>query len=33
MLLLNAAAAIFLVPAWLKMFPPRFITGQVKEEV
>jgi hypothetical protein len=30
MLTLNAVTAIFLVPAWLKMFAPEFITRQAQ---
>jgi len=29
---LNALTAVFLVPAWLKTFSPRFITRQVQQE-
>lgn len=32
MLALNAVAAIFLVPAWLKIFTPDFITRQAQQE-
>jgi hypothetical protein len=32
MLALNAVAAIFLVPAWLKIFTPVFITRQAQQE-
>jgi hypothetical protein len=31
MLVLNALAAIFLVPAWIMIFKPRFIMGRVKQ--
>jgi len=32
MLALNAMAAVFLVPAWLQMFSPEFITRQTQQE-
>jgi predicted RND superfamily exporter protein len=32
MLGLNALTAVFMVPAWLKTFSPRFITRQVQQE-
>jgi hypothetical protein len=32
MLALNAMASIFLVPAWLKMFTPEFISKQLQQE-
>jgi len=31
MLVLNALAAIFLVPAWIMIFKPKFIMGGIEE--